>query len=232
MVMYRTLQRILPRYVRRHVLYFEAATEDAVAAFAGTVPEGGLVLDAGAGEAGHSRFFAKRRYVGVDLAVGDSEWDYSRLDVIADLTSLPFCGACFDACINVVTLEHVREPGCALQEIERTLRPGGRLLVIVPHEWEVHQPPHDYFRYTCYGLRYLLEKACFTNIEILPVGGYFRLIARRLLNGLQFFRGIWLVPALIGLVPPALVLMLFDGFDRERAFTLGYICMAQKAHRS
>ena len=111
MVMYRAVQHKLPRFVRRQVLYFEAAIEDAVAAFAETVPEGGLVLDAGAGEAGHG-VFANRRYVGVDLAVGDSEWDYSRLDVIADLASLPFRGACFDACINIVTLEHVREPGC------------------------------------------------------------------------------------------------------------------------
>ncbi len=230
--MYRVVQRMLPGYVRRHVLYFEAAIEDAVAAFAATIPEGGLVLDAGAGEGGHSRLFAKKRYIGVDLAVGDSAWDYSRLDAIADLASLPFCGGCFDACINVVTLEHVREPGCVLQEIERTLRPGGQLLLIVPHEWEVHQPPHDYFRYTCHGLRYLLEKARLTDIEIRPIGGYFRLMARRLLNGLQFFRGIWFVPALIGLVPPALVLPFFDGLDRERAFTLGYICTAQKTGRS
>jgi SAM-dependent methyltransferase len=228
-VMYRAVQNMLPCGIRRHVLYFESVIEDAVAAFAQTVPEGGLILDAGAGEARHSRFFAAKRYVGVDMAVGDSTWDYRRLHAIADLASLPFSSGTFDACINIVTLEHVPEPGWVLREIERTLRPGGRLLLIVPQEWEVHQPPHDYFRFTCYGLRYLLEKAGLINIEIKPVGGYFRLIARRLLNGLQFFRGIWFVFALVGLVPPALMLALLDRFDHERAFTLGYVCSAEKA---
>ncbi len=59
----------------------------------------------------------------------------------------------------MVTLEHLPEPGLALAEIARTLEPGGRLLIAAPHEWEVHQAPHDYFRYTRYGLQYLLERA-------------------------------------------------------------------------
>ena len=34
--------------------------------------------------------FARQRYCGVDLAVGDAAWDYSRIDALADLTALPF----------------------------------------------------------------------------------------------------------------------------------------------
>jgi hypothetical protein len=64
------------------------------------------------------------------------------------------------------------------------------------------------------------------------VGGYFRLLARRLLNGLQFFTGgarwILFVPAAALLVPPALLLPLLDGFDGKKDFTLGYICTARK----
>ena len=63
-------------------------------------------------------------------------------------------------------------------------------------------------------------------------GGYFRLLARRLLNGLQFFTGgvRWLLflPAAILLVPPALILPFLDSLDRDRNFTLGYICTARK----
>jgi hypothetical protein len=65
------------------------------------------------------------------------------------------------------------------------------------------------------------------------VGGYFRLLARRLLNGLQFFAGgaRWLLflPAAALLVPPALVLPFMDFLDRDRNFTLGYIVVARKA---
>ncbi len=226
---YRAVQRWLPRFLRRYVLHFEAAIEDSVARFGGSLGPDDRVLDAGAGEGAYKRFFSRSRYVSADLGIGDPEWDYGRLDVISDLLNLPFPAATFDACLNVVTLEHLREPGCALQEIARTLKPGGRLLLIAPHEWEVHQAPHDYFRFTRYGLRYLLEKAGFVRIEVLSVGGFFRLLARRLLNGLQYFPGISFVPAALLLVPPALVLPLFDGLDRDRNFTLGYICIARKS---
>jgi hypothetical protein len=113
--------------------------------------------------------------------------------------------------------------------------PGGSLLVVAPHEWEVHQAPHDYFRFTRYGMVYLLEKAGWEAIEVRPAGGYFRLLARRLLNGLQFFSGGWrsvaFIPAAILLVPPALILPFLDFLDRERDFTVGYICTARKAPR-
>ncbi|HVN03273.1 MAG TPA: methyltransferase domain-containing protein [Bryobacteraceae bacterium] len=223
----------LPRWLARHILHFEAAIQDAVARFAGGLPAGARVLDAGAGEARHARYFAEQHYCGVDLAVGDDSWDYSRLDAVADLTCLPFRSGCFDAAINIVTLEHVRAPGCVLREIARTLTGAAPLLVVVPHEWEVHQSPHDYFRYTRHGMTYLLEQAGMVEIRVEPVGGYFRLLARRLLNGLQFFTGglRWLgfLPAALLLVPPALVIPFLDFLDRDRNFTLGYICTARKS---
>ena len=222
----------LPRALSRHVLHFEAVIEDAVAAVASALPDGARVLDAGAGEARHAPFFTRQRYYGVDLAVGDRAWNYSRLDARADLTRLPFPDRCFNAAIHIVTLEHVREPESVLREMARTLAPASPLLVIVPHEWEVHQAPHDYFRYTCHGMRYLLERAGLVEIEIRPVGGYFRLLARRLLNGLQFFSGgvRWLgfIPAALLLVPPALLIPYLDWLDHDRNFTLGYVCTAKK----
>jgi SAM-dependent methyltransferase len=231
-VSYTALAYRLPRPLRRHILHFEVEIEDAVGAFAAALPGGARILDAGAGEGQYSHYFKRQRYYGVDLAVGDAAWDYTKLDVLADLTALPFRVSAFHAAINVVTLEHLREPARALAEIARTLEPGSRLLLAAPHEWEVHQAPHDYFRYTRYGLQYLLEQAGFAAIDIRPAGGYFRLVARRLLNGLQFFTGgvRWLgfLPAAILLVPPALILPFLDGLDRERNFTAGYICTARK----
>jgi SAM-dependent methyltransferase len=222
----------LPRSLRRHVLHFEVEIEDAVAAFARSLPAGARVLDAGAGEGLYARFFAGQRYCGVDLAVGDAAWDYTRLDVVADLTALPFRSGQFEAAIHIVTIEHLSEPARALAEVARSLAPGGRLLVAAPHEWEVHQPPHDYFRYTRYGLRYVLEKAGFEVCDVRPAGGYFRLLARRLLNGLQFFSGglrwVGFVPSAVLLVPPALILPFFDFLDRDCNFTLGYISIARK----
>ena len=228
---YTSLAYRLPKWLRRHVLYFEALIEESVASFAANLPDHARVLDAGAGEGQYAARFARQRYVGVDLAVGDATWDYSRLDVVADLTALPFRPGLFDAALHIVTIEHLPEPGRALREIACALQPGASLLIAAPQDWEVHQAPHDYFRYTRYGLAYLLETAGFEVVAIEPAGGYFRLLARRLLNGLQFFTGglrwVGFVPAALLLIPPALVLPFLDFLDREQSFTLGYICKAK-----
>jgi len=231
-VSYTSLAYRLPKPLRRHILHFEVEIEDAVAAFAASLPQAARVLDAGAGEGQYAHHFARQKYCAVDLGVGDTAWDYTRLHAVADLAALPFRDHAFDAALHIVTIEHLREPARALAEIARTLAPGGRLLIAAPHEWEVHQAPHDYFRYTRYGLAYLLETAGFEVVDLRPAGGYFRLLARRLLNGLQFLTGglrwLWFVPAAILVVPPALILPYLDFLDRDRNFTLGYLCIARK----
>jgi SAM-dependent methyltransferase len=222
------LLRIMPGALQRHVLHFEASIETAVKEFASTLPVAAAVLDAGAGEGQYASLFPAQRYIGVDLGIGDTAWSYRDLDAVADLSALPFPAGTFDACLNVVTLEHVREPAQVLSELFRTLKPGGRLLLITPHEWEEHQEPHDYFRYTRYGLDYLLRRCGFAEIAIRPVGGFFRLLSRRLLNGVQFFPGPLALFAALAFAPPALILPLLDGVDQRRHFTLGHICTARK----
>src|ERR1035441_9297 len=225
----------LPLPLRRHILFFESEIASAVEAFARALPDGARVLDAGSGEGQYRHHFARQRYCGIDLAVGDAAWDYSQVDALADLMALPFRAGTFDAALHIVTIEHLPEPGRALAEMARTLATGGTLLIAAPHEWEVHQAPHDYFRYTRYGLAYVLEQAGFEVREMRAAGGYFRLLARRLLNGLQFFTGgvRWLLflPAAILLLPPALILPFMDALDRDQNFTLGYLCTARKRAR-
>ena len=227
-VSYSRLQQRLPAFLRRYVLHFEAAIDDSVSRFSTSLADRSRVLDAGAGEGKFAAAFPRQRYTGVDLGVGDTDWNYAGLDALADLERLPFRDDAFDACINIVTLEHVREPAAVVKELYRTLKPGGMILLVTPHEWEEHQQPHDYFRYTRFGMEYLLKSAGFTGLVIEPVGGFFRLLSRRLLNGLQFFPGVWVIPAALVLVPPALLLPLFDALDDRRNFTLGYVCTARK----
>jgi SAM-dependent methyltransferase len=226
--MYDTLRSLLPGALSRYVMHFEASIEDAVATFAKVLPRGVRVLDAGAGETAHKHYFAAQRYCGLDLAVGDKAWDYSELDVLGDLETLPFPDATFDAAINIVTLEHVLHPDRVLCELGRVLAPAGRFLLVAPLQWEEHQQPHDYGRFTRFALDRLLRQAGFTEISIQPVGGIFRLISRRLLNALQFFPGPLVLVAAVFFAPPAMVLPLLDPLDKNRSFTLGYICSARK----
>ena len=220
---YREARRRLPAWLLRRVYSFETFIEDSVSAFARSLPAGSLVLDAGAGEAQYAGLFAHARYVAVDLAIGDPGWDYRRLDALADLEQLPFRGASFDAALNVVTLEHLKRPQKALREIARVLRPGAPLLLIAPQEWEVHQAPHDFYRYTRYGLKHLLKEADFEIAELTPAGGLFRVLSRRMFNACQLAP--WLLPLF---APLALLVPALDGLDRRRDFTLGYRCIAHR----
>lgn len=228
-MIYDWLRDHLPAFARRYVMHFEAAIEDAVSGFAASLPRDARLLDAGAGEGSYKHHFSAQRYCGLDLGIGDQQWNYSSLDVVGDLSEMPFRDGAFEACLNVVTLEHVKDPARVIREISRTLAPGGRLLLIVPFEWEEHQQPHDYFRFTRYSLAYMLDQAEFEEVSIAPVGGFFRLLSRRMLAALQFFPGVSIFIGAILFVPAALVLPLLEPLDRRQNFTLGYICSARKS---
>lgn len=229
---HRRLMARIPAGLRRSALRFEAAIEDRVAGFARSLPPRTRVLDAGAGEATYRPHFAHCCYVGVDLGVGDAGWDYSRLDARADLARLPFPDRSFAAVLNIVVLEHTREPARVVSELGRVLEPGGSLLLVVPQEWGVHQSPHDYFRYTRHGVEWLLGQAGLEPLEIQPAGGFFTLLGRRLLDSVLYFQGGWrwlLLPAAAALAGPlGLMLPWLDRLDRNQDTTLGYLCLARK----
>ena len=218
----------LPGALQRYILHFEAAIDSAVKQFSHDLAPGARVLDAGAGECQYAGSFTSHRYFAIDLAIGDSSWSYNRLHAISDLLNLPFGEDTFDAALSIVTLEHVTDPARVLTELHRCLKPGGWLLLITPLEWEEHQQPHDYFRDTRFGLQQLTNKAGFVDVRIDPVGGFFRLLSRRLMNSVQFFPGTLAILPAVFFGPLAMALPLLDRLDKVRSFTLGHICFARK----
>lgn len=225
---YAGLRKLVPGWLRREIFYFETLIAEGLSSFAASLPQGCSVMDAGAGEGQYRDYFGQQRYVGVDLGVGDTKWNYAGLDCVADLLQLPFGPDRFDALVSVVTLEHVTDPAKAIAEMSRVARPGAKLFLVVPHEWEVHQHPHDYWRFTKFGVMRLLSENGWQIERLQAGGGYFRLLSRRLMNGLQFLPG-WLMPIVaLFVVPLALVVGLMDGLDAQRDYTLGYICWAKR----
>lgn len=77
----------------------------------------------------------------------------------------------FDCVFCSQVLEHLPHPGKALAEFHRVLRTDGCVLITVPHLSALHEEPHDYFRYTPYGLRSLMEEAGFEILDLRRSGG-------------------------------------------------------------
>lgn len=225
---YDGLRKLVPQWLRRQVFHFEELIELETKRFASGLPNAARVLDAGAGEGRHRQYFHRQSYIATDLGIGDRAWNYSGLDCVADLLHLPYKANSFDAAISIVTLEHVTDPAAVLTEMARVSRPGAPLLLVVPQDWEVHQHPHDYWRFTRFGVRMLLEKTGWDLKRLDPGGGYFRLLSRRLMNGLQFLPGLAMPFAAILIAPTAIVIGLLDFLDKRQDFTVGYICLAKK----
>jgi len=155
----RVLPSWFPQWIQRRVEMDSYALFEFIEETSASLGRGVRVLDAGAGECQYRDLFSDVRYVGVDLAVGEPEWDYRCLDAFSDVTALPFAAQTFDAVLCFQVLEHLPEPLQALCEFRRVMSPGGRLFLSTPQSWHQHQKPHDYFRYTSFGLRYLMQKA-------------------------------------------------------------------------
>jgi SAM-dependent methyltransferase len=88
---------------------------------------------------------------------------------IEDLHIVPSETYDFALCLDV--LEHVPHPWVALSEIRRILKSGAILIISVPHLSRLHEVPHDYYRFTEFGLRTLLADHGFSVILIERRGG-------------------------------------------------------------
>jgi len=226
------VEPFVPKFVFRWIDPFHTALHRHLTEFARSVPEGALVLDAGAGECPHAPLFARDRYVKLDRGIGDRTWDYGRIDVQGDIESLPFADGTFDAVVNIQVLEHLKEPRACVAEMARVLKPGGRLILTTVQCWEIHQHPNDFFRYTRYGLEYLFEKAGL-EARVEALGGLFWVIAFRLMAILSFFQQGWrwiffpILAPVFGFVIPVICYFL-DPADRKRDYTLGYFCWCRK----
>jgi SAM-dependent methyltransferase len=58
-----------------------------------------------------------------------------RLLLCADGYDLPFADRAFEAVLLVAVLEHTREPWRLLAEARRVLKPGGKVVIVVPNDW-------------------------------------------------------------------------------------------------
>ncbi|SIR28390.1 Methyltransferase domain-containing protein [Aromatoleum tolulyticum] len=106
------------------------------------------------------------RYLGIDYPTTVALGYSGSADILGDAAALPIADACVDVVVLLDVLEHLPDPALAVAEAARILREGGRCLVHVPFLYPLHDEPHDYQRWTRYGLERLFASAGFKLTEI------------------------------------------------------------------
>jgi SAM-dependent methyltransferase len=105
------------------------------------IPENALILEAGSGPAYASSMLRAddkvRAAIALDIDI-EALMEAKQRDpaiplVVADLCRLPFRDGVFDLCWNSSTVEHLPDPVCAMEEMTRAVKPGGKVFVGVPN---------------------------------------------------------------------------------------------------
>jgi len=138
---------------------------------AASVPAGARVLDAGAGDCRHRVHFERARYESADFLQVDKP--YAEVDYVCSLEAIPVEAERYDLVLFTQVMEHLPEPLAVLGELHRVLKPGGRLWATAPLFYPEHETPYDFYRYTQFAYRHLLERAGFEIERLEWLEGYF-----------------------------------------------------------
>ena len=137
----------------------------------------GMVIELG----GIKRFgynkFAKNatKYI-----VTNMEGSHEICDQHADILNLPYEDNSVDNFVAIALLEHVNNPPKALREVQRCLKIGGRVVLIVPAMFPRNPAPEEFFRFSPTSLVMMLEKCKILNIA--NIGGLITLNSLALQN--------------------------------------------------
>ena len=124
----------------------------------------GRLLDVGCGTKPYENICNVDEYIGLEIDdEGNRQHNYA--DVFYDGRTIPFEDKEFDSILSNQVFEHVFNPNEFLREINRVAKIDGLFLITVPFVWDEHEQPHDYARYSSFGLKYILDENGFEIIQ-------------------------------------------------------------------
>jgi len=225
-----------PYFLCRH--YIRKSIQDMLGAYNFR----GSLLDIGCGQKPYRNLFAHvSEYKGIDFKdfSVNRDFEQSGPDFFFDenyktTSTLSFDSASFDNTIAFQVLEHHPVPEKLVDEMIRVTRSGGYILLTAPFLGGIHEEPHDYQRYTIYGLKKLFENKQAQILQIKSSGSvmstivclfneYVNILAGR--GGLSYLIALALYPLDMLLQYASLAV---DKFITSEHILFNYTVLAQK----
>jgi len=206
----------------------------------------GILLDLGCGDSPYRDLIKDKidYYIGLNFFQDEiKDKNQSYVNIIAKGEKLPFNDNSIDTVLCTEVLEHVPEPEIIIEEIRRVLKKKGFIILSVPQVWYLHHKPYDYWRFTKFGLEYLIKKHNFGIIKIESRGNFWLTVAQMFNYYFEYsfsslpkkkFSMSYFMHMIIRTLRKyifALCYYLFsflDKFDKVNLDTLGYLAVARK----
>lgn len=189
------------------------------------------ILDLGCGDMPYYHDDIKGSIVCLDII------KTSKTHVVSDAGSLPFKPNSFDKAISVNSFYYFKNPFNVVKSVNKILKKGGKLILVIPFFYPIHDAPDDKYRFTEYGLRTLLEDH-FKIERIETIGGVFNhpsVILHSLIKGipLLFSKKIRkFIQILVYILWPfyiiAQIISILDIIDITKRFPTYYFVVAEK----
>ena len=225
---------LFPRYIG--IVYIEPAMRRA------QPYAHGIMLDVGCGTRRYESIFRSSvdEYIGLDWPEIE---DRAYPNVVGDAMRIPFMAQSIDTVLATELMEHLPSPQNFLTEVARVLRDGGTLILSVPFMEPLHEEPRDYYRFTPYSLRVLLEQNDFSILQLWAKGGWWSVVLGSYVNQAIYNwassldesgRRRYGILTLIALPVCAVLQWLGYQLDRvfhSRKYTLGYTVVAVRELR-
>lgn len=189
----------------------------------------GVLLDVGCGEKPYRALTDGQVVAHLGLDHPESLHSKLQVDIFSTADNTGLADNSVDTVLCTFVFEHLERPQDALCEMHRILKPGGHVILSAPLFWHLHEEPHDFYRYTKYGLAHLFTIAGFEIIEIRPLAGFVVTLAQELVYFLNYFRrGPLRLP--IGMVQSVIQLLAYglNRWDRSSGFTWAYLAIGRK----
>lgn len=205
---------------------------------------GDIVLDWGSGDRPYEKLLLTKfdKYIAADHPQANAAHS-RRPDLYVEDERIQLESGAVDCVVLTEVLEHIYDPRKALREMNRVLKPGGKLLGTVPFCMNEHEQPYDFHRYTSFCLHRMLVDAGFEVTHFDYVGDLIGTaitttmrvfyIFVKILRRMRLAWVAWILHCLLKLPEVLYLVMLKIGINPQRVsyfrqFPLGFTFIAEK----